>query len=575
MKNKKLIIFITIVSLIATTVFVLPIMSYGVSKYHNYSPDKKGKTNTSAVMRSGSSTSKKKICTVPKGKSLTIYGYDEVPGYNWYKVKYGSKTGYIRRDLIKVTNTSTNTVSASKSKYHNYNPDKKGKTTISVNMRKGSSTSYGKVCTVPKGKSLIIYGYDEVPGYNWYKVKYGSKTGYIRRDYVNVTGSYEKASSITGSNITYPTTLKQGNGFVVKGTLKSTYNISEVKAGIMKKSTNKFYSNYTAIAKPNATSYDISKLNSKVPFSKAKPGTYYYTVWAKDIKGKEFTVLKKSFTVKKSTTVLSTLNIKNASKPVNLEIGQGFVVKGIVSSNYNLDNVTVKVKDSDGSIMKGCNESVNPTGKSYDINNLNKNVRISTLDAGDYCYEVVGKDESGTIKTLVDQDFIIDGAQTSSQGKTLIYNVSKFKKIGKQPYSGPCGLYAMAYGRLVIDGDFKISSRYNSVCDQLRAEYGMGSNVAHWDQADAHSVWTTSAKVAYQNVLKEINQGRPCIIPITTTRGTNHFVTVIGYKKGTTASNVDLSKLVILDPGYGVQCYGNTYGYKDKTSDNARYIRFR
>ena len=132
----------------------------------------------------------------------------------------------------------------------------------------------------------------------------------------------------------------------------------------------------------------------------------------------------------------------------------------------------------------------------------------------------------------------------------------------------------MAYGRLVIDGDFTIKSKYKSVCDQLRHDYGLNSNTAHWYEAGAVSVWSTSAKAAYQGVLNEINNGRPCIIPVATPRGTNHFVTVIGYKRGTTASNVNLSRLVILDPAYGHQTFGNDHGYMDKSKDNARYIKY-
>ena len=192
-------------------------------------------------------------------------------------------------------------LSEAKSKYYNYSPDKKGKTTATVNMRSGASTSKKKLKTIPNGKSVPVYGYMEVPGKNWYKVKYGGKIGYVRRDYVKITSSSTKTqakSSITGSGIKYPTTLTQGKGFVVKGTVKSKYKLSYVKAGIMKISTGKFYTSYTGTAKPNATSYNLSKLDAKIPFTKAKPGTYYYSVWAKDIKGKSVYLLKKKFTVK-------------------------------------------------------------------------------------------------------------------------------------------------------------------------------------------------------------------------------------------------------------------------------------
>ena len=572
MKKKKLITFLTCGCLAFTSIFALSDISYGASEYHNYSTDKKGVTNVSSVMRKGASTSSSKILTVPGGESVLVDGYMDVLGTNWYKVKYNGKTGYIRKDLINVTSGSvsssssaTNGSTSSSSKYHNYSPDKIGKTTDSLNMRKGASTSYSKITVIPKGKSVTIYGYMDVPGVNWYKVKYGSKTGYVSSEYVKVTGTVKPKSSITGSGIKYPTTLTVGKNFSVTGSLKSTYKIVEVKAGIMSVSTGKFYTQHSGTAKPNETTYNLNKLDYKINFSKLK---------AKDEKGETFTVLKKKFTVKSSSTsASSTLKIKNASAPKDRYYGTAFPVKGLVSSNYELTNVKVSVVNSSGKVMSGCNESVNPKGKSYDLYKLDDDVKVSKLPKGSYTYKVTAKD-SKTTKTLVKSSFSVKTTNTNSQGKTLRYNVSKFKKIGKQPYSGPCGLYAMAYGRLVIDGDFTISSKYSSVCSQLTSQYGLGSNAAHWNEAGAVSVWTTNAKTAYQAVLNEINSGRPCIIPVNTPRGTNHFVTVIGYTRGTTAANVNLSRLVILDSAYGHQTYGDTHGYSDKSSSSARYIKF-
>ncbi len=542
-----------------------------LDEYHNYSPDKEGVVLKNSVLRQNASSDSKKLLTVPKDKSVVIYGYMEVPGENWYKVKYSNKTGYIRVDLVKVITTSV----SNSNKFYNYSPDKKGKTTANINLRKNASVKAEKITNIPSGKNITIYGYKKVSNEKWYSVKYGSKKGYVSAKYVKITGVLSKPSSITGSGITSPVTITQGHGFAVKGTLKSTYDIKEVKAGIMNVSSGKFYNQYTGVAKPNSKTYDLSRLDSKVAFSKVKAGTYYYTIIAKDSKNKSFTVNKKKFkVVSKESSSKSTLNIKNASTPEDGRIyGEPFLVKGLVTSNHELKNVQVKVIDTDGDVVKNCNESVNPTGKEYDIRKLDNDVKVSKLKNGRYTYKVIAKD-SKTTKTLVNSKFTVVGINTSTMGKTLRYNVSKFKKIGKQPYSGPCGLYAMAYGRLVIDGDFTIKSKYKSVCDQLRHDYGLNSNTAHWYEAGAVSVWSTSAKAAYQGVLNEINNGRPCIIPVATPRGTNHFVTVIGYKRGTTASNVNLSRLVILDPAYGHQTFGNDHGYMDKSKDNARYIKY-
>ncbi len=98
---------------------------------------------------------------------------------------------------------------------------------------------------------------------------------------------------------------------------------------------------------------------------------------------------------------------------------------------------------------------------------------------------------------------------------------------------------------------------------------------AHWNEAGAVSVWTTNAKTAYQAVLNEINSGRPCIIPVNTPRGNKSFCNCYRlYREERLQTNVNLSRLVILDSAYGHQTFGDTHGYSDKSSSSARYIKF-
>ncbi len=292
MKSKKIIALGLTICMLATSFVIFPLSSNAKSRYYNYSLDKTGKTTANVVLRSGASTKYKKLKTIPKGKTVPVYGYMEVPGLNWYKVRYGGTTGYVRRDYVKTYSTK------SSSKYYNYSPDKTGKTTATVVLRSGASTKYKKLKTIPKGKTVPVYGYMEVPGLNWYKVRYGGTTGYVRRDYVK---TYSVQSKMSISGLKCPTSITEGKSYSISGTVKSNYNIKEIKVGIMKISTGKFYSSYTGSAKPNSTSYNISRLDSEIPFGKAKPGTYYFTIWAKDTKGKSFYVVKKKFTVNKKS----------------------------------------------------------------------------------------------------------------------------------------------------------------------------------------------------------------------------------------------------------------------------------
>lgn len=60
---------------------------------------------------------------------------------------------------------------------------KKYKTTAALNMRKGASTKYARITTIPKGKSVT---YLSKKG-SWYKVSYNGKKGYVSSKYLKRT----------------------------------------------------------------------------------------------------------------------------------------------------------------------------------------------------------------------------------------------------------------------------------------------------------------------------------------------------------------------------------------------------
>ena len=607
MKINKLIVMLIIAVMTLSVISVEDTMA--ASKYYAYSSTKQATTTANLKMRTGASTSYKSVQTIPKGAKVTVYGYVDVTGDNWYKVKYNGKSGYAISTYIKLSSAASSSSSTSTSK--------------SSSSIKGSDISYPtslklKQTFTVRGTLKSTYNIKYVKvgvknsSGNWVSGVYGTSKPYTKSYKLNKldskiafnklrTGTYNyvvyaedsnrkcftvlkkqftvgTVSKITGNSITYPKVLKTGTGFAVKGSLSSNYNIKSVKVGI-RNSSGKWMSGYYGTATPNTKTYNLSKLDSKVYFDKLKEGTYYYTVYATDTCGKSFTVLNKKFTVEAP----SQISISDHTYPTgNYDKGKYFDFKGKIKSRYKLAEVEVGVIDENGKAFSGCYEKETPNTTTYDISYADKNLKFNKLTEGEYTYVVIGTDSKGIEKTLVEEEFTIgteDKEVTApvvdpTKDFILSYNKTIFKKIGKQPYSGPCGLYAMAYGRLVIDGEFRIKTNYGSVCDQLLDEYGNGSCMAYWGNAGAGSVWTTSAKAAYQKVMDELADGRPCIIPVNGNYG-NHFVLVIGYKKGTTKSNVSLDKLIILDPAYGDQCTGTYHdGYKDKPSGEARYIKF-
>ena len=141
--------------------------------------DRYAKTTENYInMRSHAGTSYSAVTMLSKGKTVTVLASTrDSSGHLWYKVKYTqsgkSYSGYMIKDYFTIT--------------------KKGTTTSALNMRKGAGTSYGKITTIAKGKTLVLYSSKTVSGTTWYKVKYKVsgvyKTGWI-------SGSYVKALNL-------------------------------------------------------------------------------------------------------------------------------------------------------------------------------------------------------------------------------------------------------------------------------------------------------------------------------------------------------------------------------------------
>ena len=161
---------------------------------------------------------------VPKGATVTLLEYTSSDN-GWYKVIYGSYTGYLSAKYLKVTLTNNNAGSSNNNSGNtsggNWNTGwntgnnnnntgnnnssssataTTGTTTGNVNFRQGPGTGYSKVsgcAKVPKGSTVTIL--EQTNG--WYKVTYKSYTGYLSADYVAVAGSGVNTPGSTGNNV--------------------------------------------------------------------------------------------------------------------------------------------------------------------------------------------------------------------------------------------------------------------------------------------------------------------------------------------------------------------------------------
>lgn len=175
--------------------------------------------------RQGHGTNYSKVtgcAQVPKGATVTLLEYTSSDN-GWYKVIYGSYTGYLSAKYLKVSltnnnagsnnNNSGNTSGSSWNTGWNTGNNNTGNnnsgssatattgtTTGNVNFRQGPGTGYSKVsgcAKVPKGSTVTIL--EQTNG--WYKVTYKSYTGYLSADYVAVAGSGVNTPGSTGNNV--------------------------------------------------------------------------------------------------------------------------------------------------------------------------------------------------------------------------------------------------------------------------------------------------------------------------------------------------------------------------------------
>ena len=164
-------------------------------------------------IRSGPGTDADIVGTLAAGGKVTVTG--ETSG--WYQVSVNGVTGYIRKDFLTNTQTTTPSTTAAADSASgsasaaeiatasNYASASTLYTTDGVNVRANPGTGSGVLATLGAGSAVTVIGETD----NWYIVSTGSGKGYIAKSYLSSkapAGSSASGSSSTGS------TGSTGNG---------------------------------------------------------------------------------------------------------------------------------------------------------------------------------------------------------------------------------------------------------------------------------------------------------------------------------------------------------------------------
>ncbi len=191
----------------------------------------------------------------------------------------------------------------------------------------------------------------------------------------------EQSAFTLGSGTTIPSTLDIGSDFDVKGSVNCADPLTEVSVSVVAQ-TGKVMS--SAVAAPNAASFDLSTLDAKLSFTSLPAGTYSYTIEANTASNaKTWTY---TFKVTKPAIVF---DISGQTIPETLTVGKGFSVKGSVTATQVLTNVTLSVKDASGAVKLSA--SATPNAATFSLATLDSKMTFGKLTTGEYTYVIAVK----------------------------------------------------------------------------------------------------------------------------------------------------------------------------------------
>ncbi len=155
---------------------------------------------------------------------------------SYYAVQVNDLQGYVAKDALALS-SGNSTNNSGGSNINNGTVSGTGKTTASVNFRKGPGTNYSSIKMLAKGTKVTVLGLED----GWYQVDVSGTTGYISKAYIAMdTGSSGTGTDTSGSSDTATGTgtttgsvnLRKGPGtsnaslkLLAKGTKLTIYSL--------------------------------------------------------------------------------------------------------------------------------------------------------------------------------------------------------------------------------------------------------------------------------------------------------------------------------------------------------------
>ena len=382
---------------------------------------------TNLRVRSAASTTSSVLGYLTNGESVTITGESG----NFYAINFKNKTGYVSKDYISKTGSSSNNTAGNNNSTSTTEAQSGTvvNVTSSLNVRSGPSTSSSIIGHLSNGAKVTVTGTSG----DFYAIKYNNKTGYVSKSYVKLGGN---TSSGTSNNTNTSTSTMNESGTVVNitsslnvrsGPSTSSSIIGHLSNGA-KVTVTGTSGDFYAIKYNNKTGY-VSKSYVKLGGS-SSGGTNTST-----------STMNESGTVVNITSSLNVRSAPSTSSSIigHLSNGAKVTVIGTSGDFYAIkyNNTTGYVSKNyvklGGSSSSGTNTSTGTTNQTGRVVNVTSNLRVRSAPSTNA--SVLGYLLNGQIVTItgssgdfyainyngktgyVSKGYIqIGGSATSSQG---------------------------------------------------------------------------------------------------------------------------------------------------------------
>ncbi|PYZ92557.1 hypothetical protein CR194_12875 [Salipaludibacillus keqinensis] len=147
-------------------------------------------TATNLNVRASASTNSSIISSLRRGTTVDLH---EKSG-DWYKIKVGSRWGYVHGSYIKTASSGGSSGGSSTAP----STESGEVTAANLNVRASASTNSSIISSLRRGTTVELH---EKTG-DWYKIKVGSRWGYVHGSYIKTSNS----SGSSGGSSTAPST---------------------------------------------------------------------------------------------------------------------------------------------------------------------------------------------------------------------------------------------------------------------------------------------------------------------------------------------------------------------------------